>query len=95
MRPPDVEWMLVALATMKPQHRIFAKDYCYQVVKQKEQKVDMMIDNSDGFFTGLPKLTRAKDLRAPAASLLSKKEKEQLKEKRELAKIEKAQAKLR
>ena len=29
MRPPDVEWMLVALATMKPGHRIFAKDYCY------------------------------------------------------------------
>ena len=56
-KPPNTEWLLAMLSTMKPNHAIFAKDY----VKPRNNRIaesgtdyDNMVENIDGWFDGLP-----------------------------------------
>ena len=53
---PDKDWLLSVLATFKPDHVFFSKDYLppQRIIKREE----MVIDNSDNFFSGLPKLSK-------------------------------------
>ena len=90
VRPPDVQWMIIALATLNKNHPIFSKSYKPEVVQKRQVNAGLQIDNSDGFFTGLPKLTKAKDLRGPASSLLTKQQRAEQKMQKEKAKITKA-----
>lgn len=58
--------MLFALASLNPNHAIFAKDYYFEPDRQnKKRTFQARFDNSDDFFTGLPSLKRKKDLKAP------------------------------
>ena len=50
---PDRRWLVTAIGTLQPNHLIFHKDYKPEV-KQKLACESLMVDNSDGFFTGLP-----------------------------------------
>lgn len=55
-KPPKQDWLVAMLATMDPNNRIFDKDYVRpkgKLVEEEEDDADM-IDNSDGFFDGLP-----------------------------------------
>jgi hypothetical protein len=47
---PKVSWLLAVLSTLHSRHAFFAKGY----VPPKQIKEAKRIDNSDGFFTGLP-----------------------------------------
>ena len=59
---PDRAWLLNVLAIFAPNHPFFQKDYVPppKVVK----KEDLVVDNRDNFFSGLPKLHKKKDLNA-------------------------------
>ena len=52
--PPDKLWLVQMIGHVKGDHPIFAKGY----VAPRRSKVARMIelDNSDGFYTGLPEL---------------------------------------
>ena len=52
------------LATFKPDHVFFSKDYLppQRIIKREE----MVIDNSDNFFSGLPKISKSRDLKRKA-----------------------------
>jgi len=53
---PDKEWMLVALATINEHHLVFAKNYKPDPAPLKKAVMSqVMIPNTNGFFTGLPK----------------------------------------
>ena len=53
-QPPNARWMLVVLATLNPMHPVFNKDYVFERKKAKAEAAEQRLDNSDGFFTGLP-----------------------------------------
>ena len=54
-KPPDVQWMLMILATIDSDHRIFDKDYVHmKASRNAEDDPKEAIDNSDDFFTGIP-----------------------------------------
>ena len=46
----NIEWLLLALSTLYPDHPFFHKSYEPERLIKKEQ----LIDNSDGFFSNLP-----------------------------------------
>jgi len=48
-RKPDRKWALLALATLKPDHAFFRKDFV-----PKKPVDSILADNSDGFFDSLP-----------------------------------------
>jgi hypothetical protein len=56
----DAYFLQVSLSTLNPKHRFFAKDFLPKAVeckkKSKAAAADS-VDNSDGFFTGLPTKT--------------------------------------
>ena len=54
-RIPDGKWMLDVISTLDPANRIFAKDYHPKV----HEDDDVRVDNSDGFFSGLPEQAAA------------------------------------
>ena len=70
----DTAWMLKALATLNPKHKIFAKDFVPRVDKVRPTAV-VMIDNSDDFYSNLPDLYLKKDIRGRATACISKSEK--------------------
>lgn len=59
---PDIPWLLTVLAIHCPDHEVFHKDYLPPLPVPK--KSDMVIDNSDGFYTNLPQLYKKKDLKS-------------------------------
>jgi hypothetical protein len=68
----DLDWLKACLATLNPEHRYFQKDYLPSVeesryVKKKPNKSGM-VDNADGFYTGLPKLHAPPSARHPRAA---------------------------
>ena len=63
-------------------------------MQKRQVNAGLQIDNSDGFFKGPPNLTKAKDLRGPASSLLTKQERAEQKMRKEKEKILKAQQQL-
>ena len=54
----NTEWLLVCLSTLKPDHEFFTKAYVPTAEDSRYSKVKPVanIDNSDGFFDGLPAL---------------------------------------
>ena len=62
-KQPNRDWMLAVLSTMEPTHKIFRKDYVPPLKVQSVQ-LSKIVDNSDGFFDQLPKLTKKRDLKA-------------------------------
>jgi len=53
IKTADKKWMLNVLSTLTDtQHHFFAKDYVGP--KRKQIVQDLVINNDDGFFTGLP-----------------------------------------
>ena len=48
-RQPDKQWALQILSVLKPDHKYFKKDYV-----PKRAIDSILLDNSDGFFDGLP-----------------------------------------
>ena len=48
-RQPDKEWALAVLQHLKPDHAFFKKNYVPARARDR-----IMVDNSDGFLTGLP-----------------------------------------
>jgi hypothetical protein len=61
-RWPDVAWMVQIISTYLPNCEIFDKDYMPKPAAKPEAKLAKDLDNSDGFFTGLPELQSKKDL---------------------------------
>ena len=53
-RCPNKTWLIYVLSTLKPDHLIFRKDYLPPPRKMKMSRLENKLDNSDGFFTGLP-----------------------------------------
>ena len=52
---PDKEWMLLLIARFTDgKHRYFAKDYMPEPKSKKTAASYIQVDNSDGFFSGLP-----------------------------------------
>jgi hypothetical protein len=58
---PCVQWCLRVLSTFEPDHEFFAKDYHPPVNAAKSRRC---VENSDGFFSGLPSSGRGKIKRA-------------------------------
>ena len=52
----DSAWLIVVLGTINPGHRFFNKDYVPTKDERRNQDYldPKMVDNTDGFFTGLP-----------------------------------------
>ena len=71
---PDRNWIILAIATLDPNHEIFGKSYKPEVKQGFGEGLGIMINNADGFYTGLPLLSRAKDLKVKSISCLSKEE---------------------
>ena len=89
----DTAWMLKALATLNPKHKIFAKDFVPRVDKARPAAV-VMIDNSDDFYSNLPDLYLKKDMRGRATACISKSEKLAQQLAREQDLLEKKQARV-
>lgn len=54
-RPPGIFWQLSIIATINPNHYLFAKDYVKPRVRPAERRVPAgCIPNFNGFFDGLP-----------------------------------------
>ena len=86
---PDRNWIIIAIATLDPQHEIFGKSYKPQV-RPGFEGPGVLINNQDGFFTDLPILSSARDLKVKQLSCLSKEERLASKLAKEKAKIQKA-----
>lgn len=58
--PPETRWMLAVLSTINVNHAYFAKDYVKPRVTAQgtDANESTMIDNKQGFFTGLPASTK-------------------------------------
>ena len=71
-RPPNVDWMLMVLATIHAENAVFDRTYVH--VKSNTLPTDVsqmvMVDNSDNFFTDLPIVVGASGNRG--VSFLSK-----------------------
>ena len=50
-KPPQVQWMMLILSTLEPNHAIFAKDY---VNPKKTVAEEELVDGYDNFYEGLP-----------------------------------------
>ena len=87
---PDRNWIILAIATLDPQHEIFGKSYKPEVKQGFGEGPGIMINNQDGFFTGLPALSSARDLKVKTMSCLSKEERLASKLAKEQEKIRKA-----
>jgi hypothetical protein len=87
---PDRNWIILAIATLDPQHEIFGKSYKPEVRQGLGEGLGVMINNKDGFFTGLPALSSARDLKVKSISCLSKEERLASKLAKEQTKIRKA-----
>ena len=87
---PDRNWIILAIATLDPKHEIFGKSYKPEVKHGFGQAPGVMVNNADGFYTGLPALSSAKDLKVKAISCLSKEERLASQLAKEQAKIQKA-----
>ena len=62
--PPSKVWLLQVLATIDPDHLLFTKEYRKPTKQQQVQVQETMVNNSDGFFSGLPILGKRKKGRA-------------------------------
>ena len=60
-RLPDAEWLVELLALWKPADEIFQKNYVY-VRPRPATAMTVDLDNSDGFFENLPRLS-AKEIK--------------------------------
>ena len=60
-RTPNRKWLLDIMSTLDPGNKIFKKDYATPIEHKRTLKV---VENSDGFFYSLPRLTSKKDLKA-------------------------------
>ena len=69
---PNKAWMIIAISTLNPQHRIFEKSYKPEVRQRVNQAFDPVMDNSDGFFDNLVPIRGAHDRRAPRFTLATK-----------------------
>ena len=78
--------MIITLGTLNPNHSIFSKSYKPEVVNRAMQS-DIQISNEDGFFTGLPKLTKLSDLKGKAGACFTKEEKLQIRMEKEKEKM--------
>jgi hypothetical protein len=58
---PDIPWLLQVLAIFCPEHKVFQKDYLPPLPVAKKE--DLVIDNADGFYTGLQALYKPRDLK--------------------------------
>ena len=87
---PDRNWIILAIATLDPQHEIFGKSYKPEVKQGFGEGPGIMINNQDGFFTGLPPLSSLRDLKVKTVSCLSKEERLASKLAKEQEKIRKA-----
>ena len=54
---PDRNWIVLAIATLEPDHEIFGKSYKPEVKQGFGKAPGLMINNADGFYTGLPVIT--------------------------------------
>ena len=71
---PDKKWMLDLISTLKPSHRLFDKDYV-PPMPEKSVAAIKYVQDTDGFFAGLPDLYRSRDVRSThATALVSKKD---------------------
>ena len=59
---PDTNWLLNVLAIIKPDHEFFKKEYMPPVKEAKKE--ELVIDNSDDFYSGLPKLYKKRDMKS-------------------------------
>ena len=50
---PETRWMVTALGTLKPTHKIFEKSY-KPVIKEKKANLSFKLDNADHFYDDLP-----------------------------------------
>ena len=55
MWPPTKSFTIIILGNINPVHEIFAKDYRAPPKTCVEEQEMMLVDNADGFWTGLPK----------------------------------------
>lgn len=92
---PDRNWMVLAIATLDPQHEIFGKSYKPVMKLGLGVGPGVQINNQDGFFTGLPMLSSARDLKVKAMSCLSKEERLASQLAKEQAKIQRANQRMK
>ena len=50
-KPPQVQWMLLILSSLDPDHELFNKDY---VNPRKPLAAQELCESHDGFYSGLP-----------------------------------------
>ena len=87
--------MIIALATLNPNHEIFAKSYKPQVERPSIARNELLVNNADGFFTGLPQLTKAKDLKGRRMGLMTQEQRLELKMAQQQDQIHRAQEKIK
>ena len=54
-KPADVQFLVLILGVMNPQAPVFAKDYVYK--RPQKEHTQPTYDNSDGVWSGLPRLS--------------------------------------
>lgn len=90
-RKPNAQWLVTIISIWEPTNEIFAKNYRY--VRPKKAAADILLDNSDGFFTNLAQLTdteikKSKRLNIPRKDRLLIKKDALAERKRQLAQYE-------
>ena len=74
--PPSIAWQLMILATINPDHGVFAKDFIKPQRARPASNVSALsVPNVDGFFDGLP-VSKSKGKRM---ALMTKEMREQVK----------------
>ncbi len=51
---PDSRWLLAVLSTLDPDHEFFSKNFVYEAEKKQPAGGVQVVDNQDGFYSGLP-----------------------------------------
>ena len=70
---PNADWIIIVITTLNLDHEIFGKSYRPTIERDiGGPDGGVLINNSDGFLTALPILTRKSDFKIKAVSYLLK-----------------------
>lgn len=91
--PPAVNWMLICLSSIVPDHFVFARDYVKPKPVRNGKVVGKLVPAYAGFFEGLPAMPKSK--KGNNLSLITKEQREELRVENMEERIQELQEKLK
>ena len=76
-KQPDKDWLILVLSSLKPDHEILSLTY-EKKVEEKPWDYLYLIDNTNGFFDGLPPPKQRRGKKTRTFSFISKETKMQI-----------------